>query len=476
MNLMWFRTDLRLHDNTALHFAQKDSDCIALFIISPKQWKFHDDADCKVDFWLRQLQQLCQDLDDLNIPLLIRTCELWEDFTDTIFELCEQHNIQKVHCNQEYGFNEMQRDQAVAKKLSKQDIDFEAHHDRLLFPVGSIKNQSNEYYKVFGAFKKVCYERLDHLQHHLPIYPKPKKQNKLKIASDTVPHSVDGFAPIPQSRQNKWQVGETEAWHRLDTFIDQHINQYHIERDFPAFDSTSQLSTYLNAGLLSIRQCLKAAQINTDGDLLSGNEGVRIWLDELLWREFYSHLLYGFPKLSQHQPFKEETIHIAWRDNDSDLRSWQNGETGFPIIDAAMRQLKHTGWMHNRLRMIVAMFLTKNLLIDWRSGEQWFMQHLIDGDLAANNGGWQWSASTGTDSVPYFRIFNPITQSKKFDPHGEFIRAWLPELAHLDEKAIHEPYKSAKKSSEEIDTLDYPKPIVDLKQSRQRALDAFKNL
>ena len=141
-----------------------------------------------------------------------------------------------------------------------------------------------------------------------------------------------------------------------------------------------------------------------------------------------------------------------------------------------MRQLKHTGWMHNRLRMIVAMFLTKNLLIDWRLGEQWFMQHLIDGELAANNGGWQWSASTGTDSVPYFRIFNPITQSKKFDPHGEFIRAWLPELAHLDEKAIHEPYKSSKKSSEEIDTLVYPKPIVDLKQSRQRALDAFKNL
>ncbi len=444
MNLMWFRTDLRLHDNTALHFAQKDSDCIALFIISPKQWKFHDDADCKVDFWLRQLQQLCQDLDDLNIPLLIRTCELWEDCTDTIFELCEQHNIQKVHCNQEYGFDEMQRDQAVAKKLSTHDIDFEAHHDRLLFPVGSIKNQSDEYYKVFGAFKKVCYERLDHLQHQLELYPKPKKQNKLKISSDTVPHSVDGFAPVPQSLQNQWQIGEIEAWNRLDAFIDQHINQYHVERDFPAFDSTSQLSAYLNAGLLSIRQCLKAAQINTDGDLLSGNEGVRIWLDELLWREFYSHLLYGFPKLSQHQPFKEETIHIAWRDNDSDLRSWQNGETGFPIIDAAMRQLKH--------------------------------QHLIDGDLAANNGGWQWSASTGTDSVPYFRIFNPITQSKKFDPHGEFIRAWLPELAHLDEKAIHEPYKSAKKSSEEIDTLDYPKPMVDLKQSRQRALDTFKNL
>ena len=199
--------------------------------------------------------------------------------------------------------------------------------------------------------------------------------------------------------------------------------------------------------------------------------GQQTWLDELLWREFYQHTLHDFPKVSRHQPFKENTKAIVWRDAPEDLTAWQQGRTGIPIVDAGMRQLLATGWMHNRVRMITAMFLSKNLLIDWRLGEAWFMQHLIDGDLAANNGGWQWCASTGMDAAPYFRIFNPVNQSQRFDPNGDYIREWVPELAHLDAKTIHEPYAKNPDLG-----LDYPKPIVDLKQSRIRAIEAFKNL
>ena len=201
------------------------------------------------------------------------------------------------------------------------------------------------------------------------------------------------------------------------------------------------------------------------------HDGEQIWLDELLWREFYQHVLYDFPKVSKHLPFKDETRHLKWENNEKDFKAWTEGKTGIPIVDAGMRQLLSTGWMHNRVRMICAMFLTKNLLVDWRKGEQFFMQHLIDGDLAANNGGWQWSASTGTDSVPYFRIFNPITQSERFDPKGDYIKKWIPELKQLNEKQIHDPY-----SKNPNMRLDYPKPICDLKKTRQRALEAFKSL
>ncbi|EHL8300676.1 TPA: FAD-binding domain-containing protein [Salmonella enterica subsp. enterica serovar Saintpaul] len=231
------------------------------------------------------------------------------------------------------------------------------------------------------------------------------------------------------------------------------------------------LSTYLNIGILSIRQCIQALFREQQGHFHIDHEGQQIWLDELLWREFYQHILFDFPQVSKHLPFKENTLKLAWIEDSTALNAWQMGQTGIPIVDAGIRQMLSTGWMHNRVRMIVAMFLSKNLLIDWRLGEQWFMQHLIDGDLAANNGGWQWCASTGTDSVPYFRIFNPVSQSQKFDPQGDYIRTWVPELAHLDAKSIHDPYARNPDLK-----LNYPKPMVDLKQSRLRALEAFKGL
>jgi deoxyribodipyrimidine photo-lyase len=300
----------------------------------------------------------------------------------------------------------------------------------------------------------------------------PAAQTPLAISSDLIPSNVTGFETPGDSLRALWPAGEREACRRLDSFADAQIDYYKNERDFPAKPGTSQLSAYLAAGVISPRQCLHAALHSNQGEFESGKVGAVTWINELLWREFYKHILVGYPRVSRHRAFRPETEALAWRDAPEELAAWQEARTGLPIIDAAMRQLLETGWMHNRLRMVVAMFLTKNLLIDWREGERFFMRHLIDGDLAANNGGWQWSASTGTDSAPYFRIFNPLSQSEKFDGEGVFIKHWLPELAGLNKKEVHNPANLGGL----FGVADYPSPIVNLSTSRQRALAAFKNL
>ncbi|MBP5085852.1 deoxyribodipyrimidine photo-lyase, partial [Pseudomonas chlororaphis] len=304
-----------------------------------------------------------------------------------------------------------------------------------------------------------------------PAVAAPRMQATL-IKADAVPRQVEGFSTPDPHLQALWPAGENVAQQRLAHFAEAQLDHYQAERDFPAKPGTSQLSPYLTAGVLSPRQCLHAALQNNRGEFASGSPGAVTWINELLWREFYKHILVGYPRVSRHRAFRPETEAVAWRDAPDELAAWQQARTGLPIIDAAMRQLLETGWMHNRLRMIVAMFLTKNLLIDWRLGERFFMRHLIDGDLAANNGGWQWSSSTGTDSAPYFRIFNPLSQSQRFDSQGTFIKRWLPELAGLNEKDIHNPAAMGGL----FGVAGYPPPMVDLSMSRERALAAFKNL
>lgn len=468
--LIWFRNDLRVHDNTALSAATQAGPTIAIALLSPAQWLAHDDAACKVDFWLRNLAELQKNLATLNIPLLIRNADDWQDAPAVIAQLCQELNINAVHVNTEYGVHESQRDAAVGLHLVDQGVLFHSHFDRLLFKPGSILTQSGSYFKVFSQFRKLCYQRL--YTQIPPSLGAPAAQVALPIESDPVPAGVDGFSAVSAALQALWPAGEAAALQRLHRFCAEAIDDYAAQRDFPAKLGTSQLSAYLVTGVLSVRQCLHAALAANQGQFDAGNSGVATWINELLWREFYTHILVGYPKISRHRAFKAETEFLQWRNAPEELLAWQQGRTGFPIIDAAMRQLLATGWMHNRLRMVVAMFLTKNLLINWREGERYFMQHLIDGDLAANNGGWQWSASTGTDAVPYFRIFNPISQSKRFDPQGDFIRRWLPELAHLSDKDIHQP----KLLGGLFDSTDYPKPIVDLAASRTRALSAFKYL
>ncbi|MBV6823890.1 deoxyribodipyrimidine photo-lyase [Pseudomonas sp. PD9R] len=470
MQLIWLRSDLRLHDNTALSAAAARGPTVAVYLLSPEQWLEHDDAPCKVDFWLRNLRELSLALAQLNIPLLIRNAPRWDDAPAVLLDVCQQLQIDAVYLNEEYGINESRRDAAVVETLNAEGIEVRRYLDQLLFKPGSVLTKTGTYFQVFSQFRKVCYERL---HRSLPsLVSTPMAQAPLNIASDTIPTRIEGFATPTESLRALWPAGEAEARRRLDTFADTQIDYYQSERDFPAKPGTSQLSAYLAAGVISPRQCLHAALQSNQGEFESGKVGAVTWINELLWREFYKHILVGYPRVSRHRAFRPETEALAWRDAPEELTAWQEARTGLPIIDAAMRQLLETGWMHNRLRMVVAMFLTKNLLIDWREGERFFMRHLIDGDLAANNGGWQWSSSTGTDSAPYFRIFNPLSQSEKFDAEGLFIKHWLPQLAGLNKKEVHNPAQLGGLFS----VAHYPVPIVNLGMSRERALAAFKNL
>jgi deoxyribodipyrimidine photo-lyase len=267
-----------------------------------------------------------------------------------------------------------------------------------------------------------------------------------------------------------WPSGEDHAHARMEDFVKHKSQHYHQHRDFPDKDAGSQLSPYLAIGCLSTRQCLQAALNENGGIIDDGPSGLSTWINELIWREFYSHLLADNEALCRFKPFRAETDYLPWRHDEKDFEAWKLGQTGFPIVDAAMRQLNQTGWMHNRLRMIVAMFLTKHLFIDWRWGEAYFMSKLIDGDFASNNGGWQWSASTGVDAVPYFRIFNPTRQSQRFDPQGDFIRRYVPELSHLNAKDIHQPNADQALSS------GYVLPLVDHKQATGQTKLYFSQL
>lgn len=472
MQLVWFRQDLRVADNLALSSAMLQGATLAIYLVSPLQWKTHNDAPIKLDFQLRNLLALADRLQELNVPLVVLRADLWEAIPEVLLGFCQQYKVSQLHFSENYGVNEQSRDQACIKILQEKGVKTSVYQGDVLLAPGKILNQQNQMYKVFTAFKKACFRELEFAP--IEVLPVPSPQKPLAIASDLT--ELSGLLPIYKNQQNwddLWPAGEKYAEQLLADFCENSLANYQQNRDFPSLDATSKLSPYLAAGVLSVQTCWQRAISYNQGEMQTGCLGAQTWLTELLWREFYRHLLALNPALSKHQAFLGFEPHITWRNAPEDLQAWQQGRTGFPLIDAAMRQLNAIGWMHNRLRMVVAMFLTKNLLIDWRLGEKWFMQHLIDGDLAANNGGWQWCASTGTDAAPYFRVFNPLNQSEKFDPNGDFIRFWLPELAHLSNKEIHLP----KKLSTDLFAPEYPKypsPIVDLKASRLRAIEAYK--
>jgi deoxyribodipyrimidine photo-lyase len=466
--LCWFRTDLRVHDNPALAQAMADGPTLAVFVISPVQWQQHLEAPIKVDFWLRNLTELKQALHALNVPLKILHTDDWQDVPDKLAALCSAHDVTAVHANAEWGINERRRDIATVERLDRNGVAWTVHHGSSLLIPGSVVTGKGEAYKVFTPYARACRERLQSAPPRAA--PVPRKQAKAPAAADTIPHSVPGFDAPDRALHKLWPAGEDAALARVEAFADDAIAHYKTDRDIPAIDGTSRISPYLAAGVISPGQCLRVALAANHGELDSGKQGITTWITELLWREFYQHLMAANPSLSMHAPMKPATRNIPWRDDPDAFDAWTAGRTGFPIIDAGMRQLMEMGWMHNRLRMLVAMLLSKNLLIDWHKGEDWFMANLIDGDLASNNGGWQWSASTGADSVPYFRIFNPETQSRNIDPQGRYIRKWVPELADLNDRDIHAP------SAQQRRDTGYPEAIVDLKATRKRALDVFKSL
>jgi deoxyribodipyrimidine photo-lyase len=419
-----------------------------------------------MDLWRRALRDLQPRLANIGVALKLLRVEQWQDVPQALLAFCQQNGITEIHCNREQGVHERRRDRACYTLLQSAGIATVAHNGQTLLAPGSLKTGSGGVYRVFSPFARACRARLR--TDPLTLLPCPPPQ---PLPANHLPDDIDAIWPedLP-SLAAQWPVEPAHIEKRLTNFLKERIFDYETARNFPAQPGTSSLSPYLAAGLISPAQCLNAALAVNQGELETGQVGVRSWINELIWREFYWHLLNGFPKLSMAKPLKDETEAVQWRESPEDFAAWAQGRTGIPLVDAAMQQLLQTGWMHNRLRMVVAMFLTKNLLIDWRHGEAFFMRHLIDGELAANNGGWQWSASTGADSAPYFRVFNPISQSQKFDPEGTFIRHWLPVLESLDAKSIHDPTPVQRQA------LGYPLPIVDLKSSRVRAIDAFKQL
>ena len=466
-HLVWLRNDLRLNDNPALAAACQDPGArvIALYIATPGQWQQHDVSGRQLSFIGDSLQRLSEDLAALGIPLLFATCDNFTQSVEQLSSYCHRHEVSQVFYNYQYALNEHRRDQLAEKTMAEEGIVIQGFHDETLVPPGSVLTGKGTMYNVYTPFSKAL---VKHLSRELPeCYPSPGKRSlPADIEADSIPRLSDQCRDYDRSR---FPPGHQAALQRLREFSQCGAEEYPHLRDFPAHEGTSVLSPYLATGQISPRQCLLRL-LHDHPDALSGGKAFS-WLNEIFWREFYLHLLVAYPDLCRHQPFIDWTANIRWQKDDEKLRAWQQGKTGFPVVDAAMRQLNETGWMHNRLRMIVASFLVKDLLIDWREGERYFMSQLLDGSLAANNGGWQWAASTGTDAAPYFRIFNPQLQGERFDPAGEFIRRWIPELADVPDKAIHDPGSWANKNGK---TLDYPAQIVDHKQARQTTLQAYE--
>lgn len=465
--LVWLRHDLRLHDNPALFkAAELEQGVVAVYVHCDAYVRLHTIAPVQLDFVRRHLLIMATDLTKLNIPLLVVRVQKPAEIAPTLLRITQKVQAEYCYFNAEYPLNELNRDLAVNQLLRDNGILVKRCHDRCIVPPGMIRNGQGDPYKVFTAFKKKWLSTVIPVTMRALALPaqQPILSNLITASSST----IDELFAAHQLRDLSalWPAGEDEAYRRLDLFIEKSLSHYQEQRDFPAIDGTSSLSPYLAVGALSPRQAITAVLSYTHGEWDGGNAGANCWIGELIWREFYQHVVVDYPQVCKRKAMQAHTEAFPWRSDKTLFAAWCEGKTGIPIVDAAMRQLNQTGWMHNRLRMVVAMFLTKNCQIDWRWGEDYFMSQLIDGEFAANNGGWQWSASTGTDAAPYFRIFNPISQSERFDPKGDFIRKWIPELAHLSNKQIHNPPA----------LNNYPRPIVDLASSRKETIALFAQL
>lgn len=462
-SLVWFRDDLRTIDHPALYAASlQQQDVVAVYIVTPEQWHLHDLAPIRADLIERHVNAIGKTLADLGIPLHVITVSTYANVSDALKMFCKQHQINALYANRDIGIYELDRDAAVQNSCEEQGITCHWFDSRCLFAPGTVLNGSGEMFKVYTPFSKVWLKKL--MESGYQVWPQPKPRGPVLNWSDV------GF-DYPKISSSDWYSDENTVLQSLRRFCYDKLIDYGAQRDFPAIDGTSLLSPYLAAGIITIRQCLAVIEEVLEKIPFDKSDAGFTWLNELIWREFYQHLLIAYPRVCMNRGFKPETDQIQWRNSNALFQAWCEGKTGYPIVDAAMRCLNETGWMHNRLRMIVASFLTKDLHIDWRWGEKYFMQHLIDGELAANNGGWQWAASTGADSAPYFRIFNPTTQGEKFDEKGIFIKRWLPELALVPEKYIHHPQDWLRIFDP---ATSYSEPVVNHSEAREITLSLFK--
>jgi len=464
-SLVWLRSDLRVDDNPALRHACINSDEVhCIYIYSRNQMNIHNQANCKIEFIIDNLKDLGDSLKKINIPLTILRSDGFSDNANLILDIVNERSISRVYWNNMFGFDENKRDQEVKNILIKNNIEIESFDDQVVYPPGTIRTKEDKPYSVFTPFKRRWIESFN--LDFLDIEFNYNSKNDSGINSNIYEFNFE-FEKSHSVDMSLWKIGESNAISILNNYLDKKVLRYSKDRNDPIIEGTSRLSPYLASGIISPKRCILEALKKNNFELDSGENGIVKWIDEIIWREFYKNIMHSFPKVSMGLPFQDYTKKIKWRFDKDEFESWKAGKTGFPIVDSAMRQLNKEGWMHNRLRMVVAMFFTKNMLHDWRLGETFFMENLLDGDFSSNNGGWQWSSSTGTDAAPYFRIFNPITQSKNFDADGLFIKKHIKELQDIDKKEIHDP------SDQIRDQHNYPKQILDLKESRLRAIDAF---
>ncbi len=464
ISLFWFRNDLRISDNPGLHAAALSGSVLPIYILDDVNIANPRGAASNV--WLHHsLRQLNQDLD--NQLALFRG-----DPFKCILKLCERNKINQVFWNRNYEPEEILRDRSIKARLKDKNICVQSYNGQLLWEPWEIKKGDGGYYRVFTPFyKNGC------LNAPLPRAPLPRPA-MLKISrppKETL--SVESLELLPSKTWAQrvikgWEFGETAAKARAEYFFENNLASYQQERDYPEKASTSILSPYLRFGQISPNQLWYQSKKNVN------SSSVEHFRRELVWREFSYHLLFHFPRLPQIN-FNKRFDHYPWRNKNAEYSSWTRGQTGIPIVDAGMRELWLTGYMHNRVRMIVASFLVKNLGIDWRLGAKWFWDTLFDADLANNSASWQWVAGCGVDAAPFFRIFNPVTQAKKFDPDGTYIRRFVPELSELPSRYIGAPWEMPSSELARCGVVlgrDYPLPIVNLKNSREAALQSFKEL
>ena len=439
--IVWFRRDLRVSDHTALHQAcARGLPILPVFIFDPAILGEKKSVIRRTAFLLASLESLSANLLALGAPLIVKQ----GDPTNVLWDLVKQTGARCLFFNRDIEPYSRKRDEKVSAMAGEEGVELVACDDLLLHPPGTVQRAVGGPYTVFTPFSRSWLEKTP----HDPL-PRPKKIEPSTITKGIPIPSLGDLGlgkcdiPVPEA-------GEKTAQALLRDFAAKNIRRYDETRNFPSIDKTSHLSPHLRFGTLSPRTVLAAAR-KVRAEDPAAKKQIDVFIGELIWRDFYKQILWEFPHVAKGS-FRPDYDKVEWENRQDWFDAWCQGRTGYPIVDAAMRQLNQTGWMHNRLRMIVASFLTKDLLISWQWGERYFMEKLFDGDMAANNGGWQWAAGTGTDAQPYFRIFNPASQAEKFDPEGKFIAQYVPEA----------------------DSLNYPAPIVDHKLQRVKALEMYK--
>ncbi len=480
--ILWFRHDLRLSSHPALEAAISRGKVIPVFLWVPDEespWA----SGAASKWWLHHsLTQFSAALDAVGLKLIVRAVSKTKgpnSSAELLAALLEETGATAVYWSRRYEPAVVARDTQIKAMLKARGVEAESFNASLLFEPWEVQTKADGPYRVFTPFYRACLARGEpEPPHPIPQIPRIGPASAEKSLTSL---SIADLNLLPRVRWDRafdvWTPGATAANHSLTQFLAQAVADYDVERDRPDHAGTSQLSASLHFGEISPREVWHAVREQL-GSTAEGRATAEPWLRQLLWREFAHHLLYHFPQTPT-EPLRPEFARFPWVNSPAALKAWQQGRTGYPIVDAGMRQLWTTGWMHNRVRMIVGSFLVKDLRISWEHGATWFWDTLVDADLANNTLGWQWIGGCGADAAPYFRVFNPVTQGEKFDPDGAYVRQWVPELARMPSDTIHHPWDASASTLREAGVTlgdNYPRPIVDHAKARKAALAALATL